>query len=164
MITEDPYSLGAAARADAEGRLAEWVTTFLASPGSDNEALAAELIFHGASFLGLVRLALGDLRPLAGPDHSAARVTVPAPQWDEEVRAMSESLARGWEPPPLLVSYNGGGYVIEDGNHRHDALLRAGATHTWAILVFWDDADRSAFLACRSRDAPPLTRRRCSDS
>ena len=71
MTEDDPYSVEAARRADDAGCLADWVTTFLASPGSDNEALAAELAFVGASFLGPVRFALDDLHPLAGPDDSA---------------------------------------------------------------------------------------------
>jgi hypothetical protein len=147
-VTEcDPYSVEAAGRAAAAGRLADWVTTFLASPGSDNEALAAELAFAGASFLGPVRFALDDLHPLAGPDDHDVSIPVPEQEWDEEVDSMDESLARGWEPPPLLVSYRDGEYVLEDGNHRHDALRRAGTTHTWAILVLWDESDRSAFLS-----------------
>jgi hypothetical protein len=157
VTADNPYSVEAAKRADDVGRLAEWVTTFLASPGSDNEALAAELAFGGASFLGPVRFALDDLNPLAGPDDRAVSIPVPEQEWDDEVDAMDESLAQGWEPPPLLVSYRGGAYVLEDGNHRHDALRRAGATHTWAILVFWDESERSAFSSRLAPDAssPP---------
>ena len=154
MTAEDPYSVEAAKRADDAGRLAEWVTTFLASPGSDNEALAAELVFGGASFLGPVRLPLDDLHPLAGPDDHDVFIPVPERQGGDEVASMDESLARGWEPPPLLVSYRGGLYMLEDGNHRHDALRRAGATHTWAIVVFWDESERSAFSSCLAPDAP----------
>jgi hypothetical protein len=148
---DDPYSVEAAKRADDVGCLAEWVTTFLASPGSDNEALAAKLAFGGTSFLGPIRFALDDLHPLAGPDDSAVSIPVPEQEWDHEIDAMDESLARGWVPPPLLVSYRGGAYMLEDGNHRHDALRRAGATETWAIVVFWDESERSAFS---SRPAP----------
>ena len=154
MTADDPYSVEAAKRADDDGRLAEWVTTFLTSPGSDNEALAAELAFGGASFLGPVRLALDDLYPLAGPDDHDVSIPVPEQKWDHEVDAMDESLARGWEPPPLLVSHRDGAYVLEDGNHRHDALRRAGATHTWAVLVFWNTSDRSEFSSRLAPDAP----------
>ncbi|MBT8211556.1 MAG: ParB/RepB/Spo0J family partition protein [Acidimicrobiia bacterium] len=145
MTADDPYSVEAAKRAADDGRLAEWVTTFLASPGSNNEALAAELAFSGASFLGPVRFALDDLHPLAGPDDHDVSIPVPRQEWADKVDAMDESLARGWEPPPLLVSYRDGTAVVEDGNHRHEALRRAGATHTWAVLVFWDESERSAF-------------------
>lgn len=157
MNAGDPYSVEAARAAEDAGRLAEWVTEFLSSPGSDNEALAAELAFAGASFLGPVRLALADLHRLAGPDDLDVSIPVPEQKWDREVDAMDESLARGWQPPPLVVSYRGGAYVLEDGNHRYDALRRAGATHTWAVLVFWNDSERSAFSSRRdqaSRDQP----------
>ncbi len=154
MTAEDPYTVDAARRAAEADQLAKWVTSFLASPGSANEALAAELAFDGASFLGPVRFALDDLHPLAGPDTHDVNITVPEHEWDQEVDDMDERLAGGWEPPPLLVSYRDGVYLVEDGNHRHDALRRAGATHTWAILVFWDDDERSAVA---SRLAPDAT-------
>ena len=154
MSADDPYSVEAAKQADDDGRLAEWVTTFLSSPGSDNEALAAELAFAGASFLGPVRFALDDLHPLAGPEDHDVSIPVPEQEWDHDVDAMDERLAQGWEPPPLLVSYRDGAYVLEDGNHRHDALRRAGATHTWAVLVFRDESERSAFSSRPAPDAP----------
>lgn len=145
MTADDPYSVEAAKRAGDAGRLSEWVTAFLASPGSDNEPLAAKLAFGGASFLGPVRFALADLQPLAGPDDHDVSIPVPEQEWDDEVDAMDERLAQGWEPPPLLVSQRDGAYVLEDGNHRHDALRRAGATHTWAVLVLWDESEPSAY-------------------
>ncbi len=141
------YSVDTARRASDAGRLAEWVTAFLSSPGSDNEELAAELALRGATFLGPVRLALDDLHPLAGPDDHDVEIPVPVREWDVEVDAMDESLARGWEPPPLLVSFRHGTFVLEDGNHRHDALRRAGVTQTWAIIAFWDESERAAFSA-----------------
>ena len=147
------YSVDAARRANDIGRLAGWVTDFLSSPGSDNEELAAELALRGATFLGPVRVALDDLRPLAGPDDHDVEIPVPVQEWDVEVDAMDESLARGWQPPPLLVSYRHGSYVLEDGNHRHDALRRAGLTHTWAIIAFWDESDRAAFSTRSGPDA-----------
>jgi hypothetical protein len=154
MTTDDPYSVEAAKRAAEAGRLAEWVTTFLSSPGSDNEALAAKLAFGGVSFLGPVRFEVDDLDPLAGPDDHDVSIPVPEQEWDDEVDAMDERLARGWEPPPLLVSHRGGAYVLEDGNHRHDALRRAGATHAWAVLVFWDESERSAYSSRLAPDTP----------
>ncbi len=158
MTADDPYSVEAAKRAGDDGRLSEWVTTFLTSPGSDNEALAAELAFGHASFIGPVRLALADLRPLAGPDDHDVNIPVPEQEWDDDVDAMDEHLAQGWEPPPLLVSQRDGAYVLEDGNHRHDALRRAGATHTWAVLVRWDESKRSASSARLAPDARPPRR------
>lgn len=149
-MSADPFSVEAARRAERDGRLGAWVTTFLASPGSDNGALAAELAFSGASYAGPVWLALDEMHPLAGPDEQRVRITVPVAEWDDEVISMDESLERGWEPPPLLVSYRSGEYIVEDGNHRRDALRRAGITHTWAVVAFWDDEDRLEFCSRRA--------------
>lgn len=152
MTSGSPWSVESASRAAEADRLAEWVLRFLSSPGSDNEVLAAELALDGATFLGPVRLALSDLRPLAGPETSAAGIRVPVQMWNDEVDEMDESLAGGWDPPPILVSYRDGAFAIEDGNHRFDALRRTGATHTWAVIACWDESQRSACLRRLEQD------------
>ena len=48
----------------------------------------------------------------------------------------------GWRrastTPPLLAEYQDGRLLLQDGNHRFEALLRAGASHAWT-LVYFDD-------------------------
>jgi hypothetical protein len=43
------------------------------------------------------------------------------------VGAIEDSLEAGWEPPPLLPCVEDGALVLHDGNHRYEALQRAGA-------------------------------------
>ena len=40
---------------------------------------------------------------------------------------MDESIEAGWEPPPLLAEYRAGRLLLQDGNHRYEALKREGA-------------------------------------
>ena len=47
MTDDEKFSLASAKRAADEGRLAEWVVDFLASPGSSNAELAAALAMRG---------------------------------------------------------------------------------------------------------------------
>jgi hypothetical protein len=145
MPPDEEFSLASAQQADAEGRLADWVTAFLASPGSDNEELAGALVFEGASYLGPVQLEIDRLTPMAGPDEDEVVVPIAEPEWEDDIDAMAESLEQGWEPPPLLVSCRADGLYLEDGNHRHESLRRQGATHAWAIIVFTSDEDRRRF-------------------
>ncbi len=139
------FSLASARRADDEGRLADWVTSFLASPGSDNEALAGALVFEGATYLGPVELELDRLTPMAGPDEDEVVVPIAENEWENDIDAMTDSLDQGWEPPPLLVSCRADGLFLEDGNHRHETLRRQGSTRAWAIIMFANDEDRRRF-------------------
>lgn len=147
MSDEERFSLASARDAAAADRLAQWVVDFLASPGSNNEALAASLALSETAYLGPVELDLDRLTPLAGPHPDEVVVPVAEDVWESDVEAMEDALEHGWHPPPLLVSHHEGSYLLEDGNHRHETLRRHGATRAWTILLFPDDAARDRFLA-----------------
>lgn len=144
--SNENFSLASARRAARDDRLAEWVFDFLASPGSSNPALGAAFALSGATYLGPMRFALDHLTPMAGPEGDEVVVTVSKEKWETDVEGMVHEIEQGWHPPPLLVSHRDGEYFLEDGNHRHAALRRHGASHAWTILLFADDAERDRFL------------------
>ncbi len=146
MTDDHKFSLASAKRAAGDGRLAEWVSDFLASPGSSNPVLAAALAMRGATYLGPIRFALDRLTPMAGPDGDEVVVPVAKEDWESDVEAMVHSIEEGWHPPPLIVSRRDGEYFLEDGNHRCETLRRAGTTQAWTILLFADDVERDRFL------------------
>ena len=146
MTDDHKFSLASAKRASNEGRLAEWVSDFLASPGSGNPALAAALAMRGATYLGPIRFALDRLTPMAGPDGDDVIVPVSKEDWESDVEGMEHSIDQGWHPPPLIVSHRHGKYFLEDGNHRCDTLRRAGTAQAWTILLFADQEERDRFL------------------
>ncbi len=146
MTYDEKFSLTSAQHAAEEGRLAEWVVDFLASPGSSNSALAAAFAMSGATYLGPIRFALDRLTPMAGPDRDEVVVPVAEEAWESDVEAMEHSIEQGWHPPPLLVSHHDGKYFLEDGNHRYETLRRTGATHAWIVLLFADEVERDRFL------------------
>jgi len=146
-VTDDQkFSLASAMRASDEGLLAEWVSDFLASPGSSNPALAAALAMRGATYLGPIRFALDRITPMAGPDGDDVIVPVSKEDWEFDVEGMEQSVDQGWHPPPLIVSHRDGKYFLEDGNHRCETLRRAGTTEAWTILLFADEVERDRFL------------------
>jgi hypothetical protein len=147
MTDEDRFSLGAAFAAARAGELARWVGELLASRGSDNPALAAGLAQARHWWLGPVRVPLGALERLAGPENDVECPIVPE-EWEDDVEAMGESLEQGWEPAPLLVELRAGRLLLQDGNHRAEALARAGETHAW-VVVFCDDEDAAARFRAR---------------
>jgi hypothetical protein len=145
-MTGRRFSLESAFEAAERDDTARWVGDFLASRGSDNEVLAAALAQKRHWWLGPVRLPIDDLVQMAGPDDDLECPIEPQ-EWEHDVEAMESSVEQGWEPPPLLVEYSGGELRLQDGNHRYEALRRAGETHAWALVWFDDPAERDRFCA-----------------
>lgn len=48
-----------------------------------------------------------------------------------------QHLNRGWAPPPLIAENRGDHLSVRDGNHRLEALKRAGFSLYWVII--WDN-------------------------
>jgi hypothetical protein len=131
------FSLASAREAAGDGRLAQWVGDFLASPGSNNAVLAAALAQRRHRWFGPVQVPVDELVRLAGSEDDAL-VTVDEEVWDDDVAGMEDGLDRGWEPPPLLAEWRHAELLLQDGNHRFDALVRAGASAVW-VVVYSDD-------------------------
>lgn len=146
MTGHRQFSLASAFAAAEDDRLALWVGDFLASRGSDNATLAAGLAQERTWWLGPLRIPLSELTQLAGPVDEDVLCTVEPEEWEDDVGAMEESIEQGWEPPPLLVEHRDGELLLQDGNHRYEALDRAGETHTWVLIWFTDEAERDRFV------------------
>lgn len=136
MPAEHPYSVETARRAAERGELGGWVAEFLASPGSDNEVLAAKLTEPPRHWLGPVRLPIQRLHRFAGPPgHPVLRVAK-EDEWRDDVEQIAELAEDGSELPPVIVTYRDGTLLVEDGNHRVEGLRRAGAHEAWAVVGF----------------------------
>jgi hypothetical protein len=140
------FDLASARDAAAAGNTALWVGDFLASRGSDNATLAAALAQREHYWIGPVEVPLDDLVRLAGPEDDAL-VPVAEGKWEHDVEVMEESVDEGWEPPPLLAEYEDGRLLLQDGNHRHEALRREGATHAWVLIYFDDPVARDRYAS-----------------
>jgi hypothetical protein len=130
------FSVDDARAAAARDELGAWVAAFLASPGSDNAALAHELTEPPRSWLGPVLVPLHDLHRLAGPPDHPVLCPVDDDYWDDRVDDLEDRIDDGWEPPPLIVTFRDGRLVLEDGNHRVEGLRRAGEGKGWAVIGF----------------------------
>jgi hypothetical protein len=142
MTDDDEFSVQAAREATERGELRAWVTRFLASPGSDNAPLAAELAERLEHWVGPVLLPLSRMRRLAGPPEDPVLCPVDDDYWDDRVDDMAERIeGDDWEPAPVIVVYRNGEFELEDGNHRLESLRRTGRREAWAIVGFEDEAD-----------------------
>lgn len=142
------YTVDAARRAAEDGTLGEWVAEFLASPGSDNPALGEQLS-DGRDWLGPVELAIHELHRLAGPPGDPVLCPVDDDWWRDDVGELAEKVDDGWEPPPLVVTFQEGRLLLEDGNHRVEGIRRAGDERAWAVVGVLDDADADRFWSRR---------------
>lgn len=150
MDDEQDYSVTTAREAAERGQLGEWVADFLASPGSDNAALAEQLTSGARWWTGPVRLPLDQLNRLAGPPGAPVIREVDEDDWRDDVDELAEEVSDGVEPPPVIVTHLDGQLVLEDGNHRVEALRRAGRTDAWGVVGFADPDERDTFT-------PPTT-------
>ena len=141
------YTVDTARQAADEDRLGEWVKDFLASPGSDNAALGEQLADPPRHWLGPVSLPTNQLHRLAGPPDAPVLEVVPEDEWREDVEDLADQVDDGMEVPPLVVSHKDGQLVLEDGNHRVEAMRRAGCDVAWCVVAFDSEAERDAFVA-----------------
>ncbi|MCD9624278.1 ParB/Srx family N-terminal domain-containing protein [Rhabdothermincola salaria] len=148
MADDQQYSVTSAREAASRDELQEWVGCFLASPGSDNAELAGILAERWRWWLGPVRLPIDRLHRLAGPSGDPVLRTVDDDYWRDDVEEMEDKIDEdGWEPPPVVVTFQDGQLVLEDGNHRVESLRRAGETEVWSIVGFDDPSGPERFRA-----------------
>jgi hypothetical protein len=145
---DEQYSVASARDAAARDDLGTWVAEFLASPGSDNAELAEILSQTPRQWIGPVELPLNRLHRLAGPPGAPVLCPVDDDFWRDDVEEMAELVEETpWEPPPVVVTYQDGQLVVEDGNHRIEALRRARRRGAWAVVGFEDREDLDRFVA-----------------
>lgn len=148
MTDEHRYSVETARRAAEQDELGAWVRDFLASPGSDNALLGETLTDPPRSWHGPVRLRIDRLHRLAGPSDQPVVEPVEEDDWRDDVQDLAERVEDDeFEPPPVIVTYRDGQLMLEDGNHRVEALRRAGESEAWGVVSFEDDRARDHFLA-----------------
>lgn len=147
MADEHPFSVRSAEEAANEGELAPWVARFLASPGSDNAELARILAGRPDNWIGPMPIPLDQLHRLAGPPGAPVLEAVEEHEWRDDVQDLAEQVEEGWEPPPVIVTCKGDHFMVEDGNHRIEALRRAGTEEAWCLVNFEDDRELQQFLA-----------------
>ena len=144
-MNDTRFDLRSARGAAERDEIALWVGNLLASPGSDNEILAAALAQKQHWWVGPVELPLEDLVRLAGPEDDAL-VPIDDDVWEDDISTMEESVDEGWEPPPLLAEHQDGRLLLQDGNHRYEALSRRGAPSAWVLIYFDDEASYHQYL------------------
>ncbi len=125
-------TLSAALASGNRGEIGDWVHDFLVTVGKNPE-MAEGLRLERRYWLGPILMDLERLPRCCGPEPDM-EYRVDPKRFDEYVGRMIGSIRQGWEPPPLIASYDAGRLSVRDGNHRHEALVRNGCSHYWVII------------------------------
>jgi hypothetical protein len=146
-MADERFTVETARAAAAEDRLDQWMARFLASPGSDNAPLGQMLGERGLLWIGPIELPISRLNRLAGPPGHPVVVEVDDEEWRDDISDLEEKVEDGWEPPPVVVTYDDGQLKLEDGNHRVEGMRRAGEATAWAVVGFETAEERDRFIA-----------------
>jgi hypothetical protein len=147
MTDDRDLTVEAARQAAVAEDLPAWVHRFLCSPGSDNPVLADALMEPPRAWLGPVEIPLDQLHRLAGPEGHPVLRPVEEDDWRDDVAELAEKVDDGEvEPPPVIASHRDGQLVLEDGNHRVEAMRRAGREQAWTIVAFESEDERARFM------------------
>ncbi len=90
---------------------------------------------------------LEELHRLAGPPGAPVLEVVEEDEWRDDVADLARKVEDGHEPPPVIVTYRDGELVVNDGNHRIEAIRRARRTEVSAVVGFEHENEREAFIA-----------------
>lgn len=83
--------------------------------------------------LGPLFIELDKLKRCCGPEPEIQFV-VPADGWENHISYFQSLIRNGWNMPPL-IAYNEGNYLlVNDGNHRLEAMRREGIEKCWVII------------------------------
>lgn len=111
-----------------------WVHDFLNQEGN-NQGFSEGLKRFKRYWLGPVLMDLRKIKRCCGPEPEMV-YHEPEENFNRRIDGIMKAIENGKEMPPLIVKYENGVYELNDGNHRHEALLRMNQPYYYVIL--WD--------------------------
>jgi hypothetical protein len=115
-----------------EGRIEEWVHLFLNSVG-DNVPFSEGLKLEKRYWTGPLLIKPDKLRRCCGPEPNMKYFNAPE-DWECEISKFQQLIRNDWEMPPLIVQHVENELIVNDGNHRLEALIREGIEKCWVII------------------------------
>lgn len=133
-------SLTLAKQYDKEGKIDQWMQDFLRADGK-NLALADGLLLEERHYFGLREIPIALLSDVkdGAPEYLHAENDIQ--YFFHVVDRMKESLAEGWDAPPLIVEYVYGKFQVDDGRHRLETYRQLGVECVWAVV--WTTGEKN---------------------
>ena len=127
------------------GKLEDWVHAFLLSDGN-NKAFSDGLKLCARTFYGPMKMPLSLFKRDGGPEEGMKWRMDPV-LWEERVKKLMRVMRGEKDMPPLIVQYVDGGFELNDGNHRLEALARLGEQE-YSFVIWITEPE-----ACRAFEA-----------
>ena len=126
-------TLSLAKQYDKEGKIDEWMQDFLRADGK-NLALADGLLLEERYYFGLLEIPIALLADVKSGVPEYLHEGKAIQYFFDVVDRMKESLADGWDAPPLIVEYVYGKFQVDDGRHRLEMYRQLGIEKVWAVI------------------------------
>lgn len=126
------------------GKLEEWIHTYLKSDGHNPEFSDGLKLFD-RYFLGPVKMPLALFERCCGPEEGM-KWQIPEENFNWKVSQLMEVIEKGTDLPPLIVCYVDGGFELNDGNHRHEAYKRLGIEEYFVIVWITEKEEYAEFM------------------
>lgn len=131
------------------GKLEEWIHTYLKSDGHNPEFSDGLKLFD-RYFLGPVKMPLNLFTRCCGPEEGI-KWQIPEDNFKWKVNQLMEVIEKGTDLPPLIVHYGDGGFELNDGNHRHEAYKKLGIEEYFVIVWITEKEEYAEFMEKYSR-------------
>ena len=136
--------LNDALRAAEEGRIHEWVISFLKGSGK-NLALAETLEEYKPYHYGPIKYPIRDMVNLLGPNDSF-KYREDKAELESRVNEIAHDIQNGWQPPPLIATNIWETYLeLADGGHRYWAFQKLDIKEYPTIFYFRNKASVDKF-------------------
>lgn len=126
------------------GKLEEWVHTYLLTDGHNKEFSDGLKLFD-RYFLGPVRMPLSLFKRLCGPE-ADMKWQIPKDNFENKVKELERIISKGEDMPPLIVHYVEGEFELNDGNHRLEAYSRLGIEEYYVIVWITEKEEYLSFM------------------
>ena len=116
-----------------EGRIEQWLQDFLRADGK-NMALAEGILKEERYYFGLLEIPIALLSDVKSGAPEYLHAANDIQYFFAVVDSMKESMADGWDAPPLIVEYLYGRFKVDDGRHRLETYRQLGVEKVWAVI------------------------------
>lgn len=144
FVMEYESTLSSAAGYARNGKLEEWIHTYLQSDGHNKEFSDGLKLFD-RYFLGPVKMPLSLFKRCCGPEPDMKWV-IPKEPFEKKVIELQKVISVNDNMPPLIVHYVDGEFELNDGNHRLEAYSRLNVTEYYVIVWITEKEEYADFM------------------
>lgn len=144
FMMEYENTLSSAISYARNGKLEEWVHTYLLSDGHNKEFSDGLKLFD-RYFLGPVKMPLCLFKRCCGPEEDM-KWRILKDSFEKKVHALEQAISTEEDMPPLIVHYVQGEFELNDGNHRLEAYSRLGIEEYYVIVWITEKEEYVMFM------------------